>query len=226
MASGISISFDLMYIEMELSTLAQHLKLIEQQLVLSSIEAKNYLERETAELCLDVLEEQAHWDILNQEYQFKVDFILPRTLRNPFLITLYSTYESAVVQIAELMQKKLKQKIVLQDIKGDFLTGSKKYYRYVLNMELSVRNERWQRLRLLSDLRNSVVHANGLIKASKNSGMKKALKHKGVMEKYGYVLVSEEFLRETSEIVESELRSLIKRYQDWKATHPSDSNNQ
>ena len=187
---GIIINFSLMHVSFELSTLQQNLNLLDQQIESSRSQAKSELEANVSELSIDDDDDLAHYDLLHQEHELQVDFVLPRLLRCPFLITLFSTYESVVTQIAEIMQERRGQKISLGDLKGDFLSKARLYYRHILQLELSVDNTRWQRIKLLADLRNSFAHANGLIKASKKKRIQNALKHEGVYELHGYVVVT------------------------------------
>ena len=214
MNKRIIINFSLMDVKFGLSTLQQHLDLLEQQIESSRSQAKTKLEANVSELSIDDDDDLAQYDLLHQEYELQVDFVLPRLLRCPFLISLYSTYESAVTQIAEIMQERQGQRISLGNLNGDFLSRANLYYGHILQLELSVDNTRWRRVRLLADLRNSFAHANGLIKASRKKKIQNALKHEGVDELHGYVVVTKDFVQETLVLVKSELDDLLARYQE------------
>ena len=91
-----------------------------------------------------------------------------------------------------------------------------KYYRYVLQFELSTDNESWKRLKLLYDLRNAMAHANGRLDMVKGDKRKKRiLSERGVEDRYGFIVVSGDFLRETFEVVKGEVSGLTGRYGKW-----------
>ena len=154
----IILDFRLLEVSMELSTLEKHLELIEAQIERGQEEAWSRREAKMMELESD---DEAEWSLIVQEYDYEVDFVLPRVLRNPFLVSLFAVYESTVTEIAKAMQQKKSAGISIDDLKGDFLKHSKNYYGHVLQFQLSLSNDNWQRLMLLSDLRNAIAHTNG-----------------------------------------------------------------
>ena len=208
----IEFDFRLLDVSLELSTLEKNLELIEGQIESSRQAAKHTLEAKRGELPPD---DEAEWDLLRQEYDYEVDFVLPRVLHNPFLVSLFAVYESAVKEIAKLIQKKQGARISLEDLKGDLLNRAKKYYDQVLQFDLSKSNDHWQRLMLLSDLRNAIAHTNGRLDLIKAGTKQKILKSDGVREYFDRVLVEPTFLRETFTMVKDDLESLVARYKAW-----------
>ena len=79
--------------------------------------------------------------------------ILPRDLRGPALVMLFSVYETAVTEIANLIREHRRIQIYLDDLRGGFLERALKYYRHVLGFILSMDNQHWARLTQLSSLR-------------------------------------------------------------------------
>ena len=208
----IKIDFRLLEASMELSTLEKHLGLIEAQIERGREEAWSTREAKTRELEPD---NEAEWSFIVQEYRYQVDFVLPRALRNPFLVSLFAVYESTVTEVAKIMQKKKGVGISIDDLKGDFLKRSRKYYEHVLQFQLSLSNERWQRLMLLSDLRNTIAHTNGRLDIARTKTRERILKNEGAKEELGCLVVEGAFLKETFTFVKDDLEGLVDRYKEW-----------
>ena len=153
-----------------------------------------------------------NWISFTRSTTIILDCFLPRILRGPFLVTLSSVYESAVIEVAGLTRG---QKIPPDDIRGDFLESVKKYYKEHIPFELSGDNERWKRLRILYDLRNAIAHANGRFEMIVEKKGEKILKQEGVKKEFGFIIVSGPFLRETFTMVKEELEDLLVRHREW-----------
>ena len=173
----IKLDFRLLEVSTELSTLEEHLELIEDQIERGQGQAWSRKKAKMLDLEPD---DEAEWSLLQQEYYYQVTFVLPRVLRNPFLVSLFAVYESAVTEIAKLIQQKRGLAISIADLKGDLLKRSKKYYEHVLQFQLSLGNENWQRIMLLSDLRNAIAHTNGRLDMVSKRTRERILKSKGV----------------------------------------------
>ena len=203
------IDFTLLEVSTELGILEDHLELIEEQIQRGRKAAKRELAAKGRELSFD---DEAEWDLLHQEYRFQVHFLLPRSLRCPFLITLFAVYESAVKEIAGLIQKRQGGQISIDDLKGDLLSRAKKYYRHVLHFELSKSNQHWERLTILFDLRNAIAHTNGRLDRLTKKRREKILNIEGVESTMDRVVVNGTFLRETFTMVKDDLEGLVARY--------------
>ena len=182
----IKLDFRLLEVSMELSTLEKHLELIEAQIERGQKEAWSNRKAKTMELEPD---DEAEWSFIVQEYDYQVGFVLPRVLRNPFLVSLFAVYESAVTEIAKAIQRKKGVGISIDDLKGDFLQRSKNYYEHVLQFQLALSNDSWQRLMLLSDLRNAIAHTNGRLDMISSRTRQRILKIEGAKEELGCLVV-------------------------------------
>ena len=202
-------AFSLFRAYQELRTLEEHLKLIEEQISRSRRNAQCELEVNTRGLSHN---DWSEYNLLRREYEYHVNCFLPRALRGPFLVTLFSVYESAVREVADLTRG---QKIPPGDIRGDFLEWAKKYYKEHIPFELSGDNERWMRLRILYDLRNAIAHANGRLEMIVEKKGEKILKQEGVKKEFDFIVVSRTFLRETFTMVKEELKDLLVRHREW-----------
>ena len=213
-----NVDFRLTGVSLELITLDTHLKLIEEQIEQSRKAAKCELESELRKISPDefVGDDWETWDLLHQDYYYHVGVVLPRTLRSPFLVTLFTVYEAAVTEIARFIQKRQSQKLSLNDIREDnLLDRAKKYYEYVLQFELSTSNRSWERLTVLSDLRNAMAHANGRLDMVRSGVRSRILRREGVDDKFGYMIVNGTFLRETFDLVKRDLEDLVDRCKKW-----------
>jgi hypothetical protein len=135
------------------------------------------------------------------------------------LVSLYAIYESAVTEIASLIQKQKSITISINDLRNDFLDRAKKYFKNILYFELCPVKIVWQRIAMLSVLRNAIAHANGRIEMLKPEIKRKIIsweKQKvGISLIDGFVIIEESFLRNTLELVSASLNDLIERYKKW-----------
>lgn len=213
-------NFWLIEVSSDLDILKGHLKHIEEQV-------EQW--RQSAEGVLDTLSERQPspspngphpWSQFAHEiHDNYVEFRLPRILYNPFLVSLYTVYESAVTEVARLIQEKKGQEISLDDIRGsDFPDRAKKYYQHILMFELPQNDQSWERLKILADLRHAITHANGRLSMVKESRRKKIREWMerdiGIEDYYGDIIVSQSFVRETFDIVKDSLEDLLKRYSE------------
>ena len=208
------IDFRLSEVSLELDILEDHLKHIKEQMVRGTESAKRELEATIKKF-------QDESDIACQHYEVYVDFRLPHILYNPFLVALYTVYESAVTEIACLVQKKKGQEISLNcERGGDFLSRAKRYYQRRLGYELSQNGQAWKRLKILLDLRNAIAHANGrfeMIDKTRRERLQKYIEE-GIGIKchgIGYLVVDDAFLKETFQLVKSDLKNLVERYKKF-----------
>ncbi len=216
------VDFRLGEVSGELDTLKKHLELIEEEIKRGEEAAKAELDAKLRplylnkqELSLDERDEEHNY---REEYYYQIDFVLPRVLRVPFLVALFAVYETAVIEVASHIQKKRGGQISRDDFKGDLLNRAKKYYKRVLQFELSSNNKRWERLTVLAGLRNAIAHTNGrldMIEEQNRKKMEKILKLDGVKDELGFVIVSGAFLRETFTLVKDDLEDLVARYKEW-----------
>ena len=211
---------ELIDINVQLRALEETLELIEEQMERSTRLAICEVETKRQELRNDATADESDWGLFYQEYDMdRINLKLSRILRNPFLVTLFSVYESTVVEIAGFIQGK---KVRSDDIRGNFLDGSNRYYKKELQFQLMGDNERWKRLRLLSDLRNAVAHGVGRVDMVNEGTMCRIRAHSLFKGCFDYIIVPESFLRETFAMVKEELEELMKRYGERKTAKNPD----
>ncbi len=209
--------FRLLEVSGELYALEDHLRLIEGEMERiqkdERLRVDAYVKKEG--LCPD----DPEWHAALQEYDHRIDFLLPRFFRGPFLVALYAVYESAVTEIARLIQDKKSQKITINDLKGDFLERAKKYYKHILEFDLYSEDKAWHRVKMLSELRNAFAHANGrlemLNKKSRETIQKWERQKLGISSYYGYVICEASIVEDIFNTVRTSLENLVSRYKHW-----------
>ncbi len=212
----INFDFRLLDVSMELYVLEDHYDLIEKQLAhLSHAEQATLSEYQQKE---NLTPEDPEWDFARQECDHKVEFLLPRFFWGSFIVSLYAVFETSLIEVAKLLQEKQNQGISINDLKGEFLTKSKKYYDKVLKFELCDDKKIWQDIKDFANVRHAIAHANGridmLTKENKASITKLIKSDSGISSHYNYLIVDSSFAKEALENVSISLRSLVERYKN------------
>lgn len=219
------LDFRLFEIDSELFVLDYHLNLIESQ-----IKNKENIERMALEERIKkrgLTRTDLDWQIEHYEVDRITDFLLPRFFRSPFLISLFAVYESAVIEIAKLLQTQKRIKLSIKDQKGiNFLDKAKKYYKQIIDFQLYSDKAAWERIIILSKVRNAIAHANGRIEMLKPKAQENIKtwenQNIGISSMSGFVVIKESFLRDTLRLVSASLYDLVERYKEWddKQTSP------
>ena len=214
------IDFRLLDASLELHALEDHLQLIESHMKDFQKTERRKVETHIRKggLCPSDLE----WHIAWREYEDRIDE-LPKFFRGPFLVILYAVYESIVTEISRLIQTKQSQKIAINDLRGDFLERAKKYYKHILQFKLYSEEEIWEKVKMLSELRNAFAHANGRLDIL-NEKLKKKIEERsqqniGISTDSYYVVCEENIVAEIFGVVSGSLEDLIERYKHWDDQH-------
>lgn len=218
------IAFGLVSISSDMDILEAQMEFVEEQAEQMRLFAENIrddLVQDVSSINED--DRRANWQFAEGFYDNYVEFRIPRILYYPFIVSLHSVYESALTEIANLIQEKNGKNESFTNVKGkDFLNRAIKYYRGTIGYELSQNSQSWERIRILTEIRHAIAHANGhleLVSQGKRKQIKKWIKQDiGIEGDYGDIIVSGAFVRETFEIVKGELENLIERFKDWNST--------
>jgi hypothetical protein len=213
----INADFRLLDVSLEIYALEDHYKLVEKQIMHLSHMAEEALDEYRKKE--NLTPEDPEWHFAEQEFDYKVEFLLPRFFWGTFIVSLYAVFETGVTEIARLMQKSMKQGIAINDIRGDFLERAKKYYKNVLRFDLYCNNKDWVHIKRLTDIRHAIAHANGRIDMLNDNAKTKIKKMEkqniGVSSNYNYLLIDSHFSKKVFSAVCSILRDLVDRYKEW-----------
>lgn len=108
------------------------------------------------------------WQQNEQALYELIEEVLPRYFRNPIVVTLWAIFESAIIEIAKEIKEQQSLPITLDDIRGDFLERTNKYFNHIIKVPIDVRGSSWQQFRKLYLLRNAIAHGNGRLDNIKN----------------------------------------------------------
>ncbi|MEX0719940.1 MAG: hypothetical protein WD059_04670 [Balneolaceae bacterium] len=215
--------FDLRLVDIsfELYAIEEHFELAENE-----IEKLSKKEKEIAEKILtdEKIEfNSPDWyDVVNQSEQ-KIHTLIPRFFRNPFLVSLYSIYESGVTEIADKIREKKGIDLLLNDINGPFLDKAKKYYSSILDFNLSINESNWNKIKVLSEIRHAIAHTNGRIDLLRPNAQKKIRKYAEGEFKMnfdaGFLIAEKETSEKLKNAVVDSLKALVQRYKNWDSNH-------
>jgi len=212
-----SIDFRLLDVESDLSGLNYYLDLLEKRIIKNTID----FERKIIYKLINkrgLTPDDAEWFLMQNVIE-DIGFGVPKMFRYAFIVAMYAVYESAVHKIAGLIKKKKGIDIAINDLRGDFLNRGKKYFKDVLHFQFCTDKWAWERINMLSELRNSIAHANGRIEML-NKGTRQKISNwekqrVGISSIDGFVITEEVFLRDTLNLVTASLNELIERYKEW-----------
>ncbi len=211
------INFDPRFIEIEYELWALgHLRdVLEAQIVFLRDQDKLKTFAELKERGWD--HDEVEWQLASQEFAERQEYVIPRFLRGPFVVSLWACYESAVKEIADYLQGRVGAPLTLRDIRADTeLQQFMKYFGAVMKIPL---DEIGDRLSFIDDLRlvrNALAHANGRQRAmpeQKWALVSTALKRRGSPpdDYRGLIVLSADFVREAYDAVNASLRELVAR---------------
>jgi len=220
----LDVDFRLLDVSLELHALADYLETMEKQIAHIKTTEKLILDAATRKQ--GITPDDPEWQLEHQVYDHRIEFLLPRFFRGPFLVSLYAVYEAAVTEIARLIQKRQDQTISMGDLKGDdFMDRAKKYYKHILHFELYRDNSTWQQITMLSEIRNAIAHTNGRLEMLRGRAKERILgwerENIGIESRWGYVIVDAPFVQRTFTYVQTSLEDLVERYKQWDTARPN-----
>ena len=146
-------------------------------------------------------------------YQIAEDEI-PRIIRMPFLITIYTLFENSITQLLNYAQEKENKALGLRDINGKTLSSKfSKYMVHVVNYDFQFNNAILERISIINKVRNCIAHANGNIDALSNDKIKAlreiGKKNIGIYTSSNQLDISNEFLQESMCVVAEAIEGLM-----------------
>lgn len=211
-------AFDFRFVELfhELYALENYIVSIESQLpdLIKKEEGKAFSELKERGYENDPIERSQ----VEQRLSELIEEVLPRYFWGPILVTLWAIFESGLIEIAKEVKDQQKQMIKLNDIRGNVLDRSDKYFNHILKIDINTKDNSWDHLKMFYVLRNALAHANGRIENIKReediSEINKWAKNGiGISQINGFLVFTSGFVRTTYSIVFEVLKGLTDQVQ-------------
>ncbi|WP_444932937.1 hypothetical protein [Microbulbifer sp. JTAC008] len=144
---------------------------------------------------------------------------IPRIIRMPLLVSIYTLFENSVTQLLKYAQEKEEKALGLKDINAKSLPSKfNKYMEHVLGYDFKFSESTMSSLSEIIKLRNCIAHANGNLDAldkSKFSAIKK-IEDNGaaITTSMSQLDISHNYLCQSMEIIDSSLRSLMRHMEE------------
>lgn len=146
---------------------------------------------------------------LHDEFPLAINAFEQIQWRSNFLV-LYSLFEYVLNEICYVIEKKSSLNLKLKDIHGTGIERARDYLVKVARVEKPFKSKHWQRAKLLSDIRNKIVHSNGEIDERMISNLKEDMDKKIIKlntyvelniteQKKKEILLSYEFVKKSVE---------------------------
>lgn len=134
----------------------------------------------------------------------------PRILCNSFLVSACSLLEYEIEDICKRLQKEKQIPISWSDLKGNILERAKNYFK-LAGLNLSYNDQIWHEINYYSQLRNCIVHDNGLLRKD-DKNLINYVKEKSIISQklLREVALTPQFCREVVETMQTFLVELEK----------------
>jgi len=219
------LDFRLIDLKYELNLIEESIHEIDAAIERAKAEEEENFKRITKELGeYDDIE----WELNRQEFVEKVEFLIPRTFRNPAVVSIYSILEVGLTEIADEIQKKKGIDINIRDLRErSIINSSKLYFNIVLKFDLNPTGKTWEALKNLESIRNAIAHTNGRIGMLRDGQRKKIINLEknlsGLEIHHGFIIVDKELLNSFYYTVKTLLDDLIKNYIEFRDNQATDS---
>jgi len=139
---------------------------------------------------------------------------MPRIIRMPFIVTIYTLFENSVSLLLTYAQGKENKELALKDINGRTLVSTfNKYMKHVLDFEYEFSNEVAERFSNLNKVRNCIAHTNGNLSSLSDKKLEElkrlSVKMSGLKVRHNELELTTEFLENAMKFVEINLKELM-----------------
>ena len=208
MMVNIGMKYDDLIILLELDAFQKYSLRLEKALKYLS-----HQERLRSSHILRSLQDSIDKDIEKKALQEMQDSILPRFFRNPTVVSLYAIFETAVIGIAP-DPKKLED-IKIGGKKPSLVKRAKKYFNDIVKVSFCSDTRSYHQLEMLETLRHAISHCNGRldrVKPKRRHEIEEWLESNiGVRAEGGDLFISENFIKETYDVVNMTIQRLIRQ---------------
>ena len=196
----------------DLEALRLYLDTVEEQLAFLQ---DQWQVRLTADL-KDATKDERDW--LWHESQMREAHVT-KSLRGGFIISLWASYESGILDVADFLKDEKGLRLRLSDVRGDLFNRARKYFDSVLVFPLHPDLNDWTPLQVLHDVRNTYAHANGRLGRTGKT-VRERLERAidagiGIKHEWDGLHVDGPYLRSSYDLVKRLLSDLRRRALDW-----------
>lgn len=144
---------------------------------------------------------------------------LSQIIINPFIVSLWSLYETVITDFAEILREKKGISKKLYEADGNyFMARVVNYFEKDLERNLYLSKKHSEDFRLLGDIRNSIAHHYGKVSALRKQ-VQNNIRHKDYLELQVHpdkdkIILSLKFAEHMFESVRDHLLTLLNKYQN------------
>lgn len=202
---GVSLESPIVEIEYELWVLKRQLELAQEQFIYLHDQTRIKLEEELFDKGLH--RDEAEVDLVNGELRYLKDFLLPRLIWNPVIISSWAVYELGMKRVSKTIDR---DSIIAR--KSNFMKNLNVNFKDRLGAPLELTTKDWADHEMYLTVRNAIAHANGYLDALKNVEQKRDIyrweKTDSRIQCYeGYLVVSEALAFDCVRLVKKALGS-------------------
>jgi len=166
-------------------------------------------------LALDTTLDQEDKISLHDDVHYTIEVVYPRLFWGPFLISVYSVFESSLIELSELLREELECELKIDELNGDLLEKAKCYFSKILKLRIKTESPCWEAITRLRTVRNCFAHSNGRVgyKLQDNNKVNQILKKNiGVTHQLDVLIVNQKFVKES-------LDAVVKFIKEWQAEY-------
>jgi hypothetical protein len=178
----------------------RHFDVIDQAVSARTARKRPWLEVAiTSYLCLAAAERGAMED-LDSDDRFMFATVFTKTLRYSVLVTAHILLETSLEAICDAEQRRFGYRLRLKDLTGSGVERAKLYLAKVCGVRFPDGTAEWNRMAILSEIRNVIVHADGDVsKARHERSVRNTVRNTGglSLRHDRYLEVADAFIRHT-----------------------------
>jgi len=198
--------------QISLNELEEYLNTTEKYLQIAKNDLETRLDERVKGLSPQEREELS--DFYSDEY-WRYSERFPRILRNSFLVSAQSLLEYELDVFCEKIKKEQQIPINWRDLKGDTLERAKLYFQ-LAKFRVSYDDRTWQEINRYSEIRNCIVHKNGLIEGfQRNKDLINYINKNGIISQDTIkkeMALTEKFCKDVIQTLRDFLDNIYKAY--------------
>ncbi len=151
---------------LELDHYQDHSQKIEKMLLKEVADLRKKIEKESSKL--SGFEKAEHFESYGMEFHDIID-VIPKIQRRSELINIYTVLEKTIIRICQDYEKTINNPVKMKDLVSDgIINQAKIYLTKVARIVFPKNSYTWKEILFIQQIRNSFVHADGLVKSGNN----------------------------------------------------------